>query len=120
VNAANAHEGRSPADSPPDSLGGAAEEAVKLIEALGDWAASRTAFASEHLATGSAECSLCPICQAIRVVRQARPEVIQHLGDAVASVVAAVRLAMEAMEAKEGHRAPGSARPSRFEHIDIG
>jgi hypothetical protein len=106
-------------------IGSAAEEAVKLVEALSQWASSRTAAASEHLATGAPECSLCPVCQAIRVLRLARPELVSHLGDAVGSVVAAVRAAVEASERQRaGEPAADGAgvRPaasSRLQHVDI-
>jgi hypothetical protein len=102
--------------SPVDTLGSAGEEAVKLIEALSDWATSRAAVASEHVATGSPECLLCPVCQTIRALRQARPELIGHLGDAVGSLVAAVR---SAIEAADRQRASDDTRPARVEHIDI-
>jgi hypothetical protein len=122
VNASDAGQGR-PADPlggpqegrPADSVGSAAEEAVKLIEALGEWASSYATAASQHLATGAPECSLCPICQAIRVLRQARPEVVPHLGDAVGSIVAALRTAVDA-----GERQRAAGRSARLEHIDIG
>jgi hypothetical protein len=114
--------GGSPADavgpgggSPPDAVGSAGEEAVKLFAALTDWASAQTASASRHLATGAAECTLCPVCQAIRVARQARPELLGHLGDAMGSLVAALRAVVEANE-----RQRAAARSAPVEHIDIG
>jgi hypothetical protein len=102
---------------PAETLGSPSEEAAKLFEALSGWAASHTATASEHIATGSPECLLCPVCQTIRALRQARPELIGHLGDAVGAFVAAVR---SAIEAGERQRPPGEGRSARVEHIDIG
>lgn len=106
-----------------DPVGGVSEEAAKLFEALTHWASSRTAAASGHLATGSPECSLCPVCQAIRVARQARPELIHHLGDAMGSIVAALRAVKEANERERVAGAAGSPGPGRsapLEHIEIG
>jgi len=99
-----------------DSLGSAGEEAVKLFEALAGWASSQTASASHHVATGSPECSLCPVCQAIRVARQARPELLGHLGDAMGSLVAGLRAVIEANERQRA----AAARSAPLEHIDIG
>lgn len=63
-------------------LGGPAEEARRLVEALGDWAATRLGPVDEHLATGSAECRVCPLCQVIAALRGDRSEVLSRVGDA--------------------------------------
>jgi len=99
----------------PDEPGGASrepagsvgEEAAKLINALNDWAkeagvghAHAAASAAsgvaaglknvdEHIATGSSECTYCPICQMISLVRQTSPEVRAHLGVAASSLLQA-------------------------------
>jgi hypothetical protein len=70
------------------------EEAARLAEALADWA--RGAIGGElPLATGSAECALCPVCQLLAVARRARPETFTHLADATTSLVAALRTVVE-------------------------
>jgi hypothetical protein len=93
-----------------EPVGSAAEEAARLFAAVQDWA--RTRFDHEHLATGSAECQVCPVCQAIAALRQVRPETVEHLLDAAASFVAAVKSTMPA--------APADARESsRVQHIDV-
>jgi hypothetical protein len=92
-----------------ETLGSAAEEAAKLIAAVQEWA--RTRFDSEHLATGSAECQVCPICQGVAAFRQVKPETIEHLLDAAASVVAALRSTV-------GHH-PEPSGTGRVQHIDI-
>ena len=75
-----------------ESLGSASEEAARLLAAVQDWA--RTRFDSEHLATGGTECQVCPVCQGIALLRQVKPETAEHLLDAVASFVAAVKSAV--------------------------
>ena len=72
-----------------DAVGSAAEEALKLLSAVQDWA--RTRFDTEHLATGSSECQVCPVCQAVALARQVKPETVEHLIDAAASFVAALK-----------------------------
>lgn len=95
-------------------VGSAAEEAARLFSAVEDWARTRAGglLDAEHLATGSAECRVCPLCQAIGAVRHVRPEAVEHLLDAAASFVAALRATGPA---------PGDAPPpgSRVEHIDV-
>ena len=83
----------------PGSVG---EEAAKLVEALSEWA--RGAAGGElPLATGSAECTLCPICQALSLARRARPETFAHLTDATTSFLAAIRTVVETHEHGGGH-----------------
>lgn len=86
---------------PEESEGSAAEEAVKLLGALGDWA--RDQF-EDHLATGAPECTYCPICRTVHVVREASPEVRAHLASAAASLMQAAASVLDAAAS------PGSAR----------
>jgi len=82
--------------STPRDVGSAAEEAARLFAAAEHWARTRGSalLASEHLATGAPECTLCPVCQAVGVLRQVRPEAATHLLDAAASLVAALKAAV--------------------------
>ncbi len=96
-------------------LGGAADEAVKLMAALQDWARRTGAATEVPLATGSAECRLCPICQAIALVKDTSPEVVEHLSRAADSLLAAFRAAVVAHEASWAH----GPTPD-VQHIDIG
>lgn len=95
-------------------VGSAAEEAARLFAALEEWARTRAGsfIDDEHLATGSAECKVCPVCQAIGALRHVRPEAVEHLLDATASLVAALRATAPA-PAEETARAP------RVERIDV-
>ena len=92
-----------------DNVGSAAEEAARLLSAVQDWA--RTRFDAEHLATGGAECQVCPMCQGIALVRQLKPETAEHLLDAAASLVAALRSAVAAPSS--------SGETSRVTPIDV-
>ncbi|MDX6215033.1 MAG: hypothetical protein QOG99_617 [Frankiales bacterium] len=93
-----------------EQVGTAAEEAARLLSAVQEWARAR--FDGEHLATGGAECQVCPLCQGIALLRQMKPETTEHLLDAAASFVAALKSAVAAPAA-----AGGSS--SRVEPIDI-
>lgn len=97
-------------------VGSAAEEAVRLFAAVEDWARTRGAglLDDEHLATGSSECRVCPLCQAIGAARHVRPEAVEHLLDAAASFVAALKATVAAPPADAERRAP-----SGVEHIDV-
>jgi hypothetical protein len=99
----------------PGDVGSAAEEAARLFAALEEWARERatTLLDSEHLATGSAECQVCPICQAVGALRHVRPDAVEHLLDAAASLVAALRASTAPPTPDE--RPPGA----RVEHIDV-
>lgn len=88
-------------------VGPLAEEAAKLLGALSGWAREHAGEASdgfsgmaaqaasavhgidEHLATGSAECTVCPLCRTVHAVRQLSPEVKAHLTTAVSSLAQA-------------------------------
>lgn len=124
--------------SAQEQLGGVAEEAAKLFGALGDWAKqhggdvagnlsvgltaglaglaahAHTAAADlgrdleEHLATGAPECTYCPLCRTVHVVREASPEVMVHLAAAASSLMQAAGavLAAAAASGSTSHRTP--------------
>ena len=109
---------------PDESVGSVAEEAAKLLHALQDWAkesgseyagaaasaaegaASAVHRIDEHIATGSAECTYCPVCRVISTVRETSPEVRQHLTTAATSLLhaAAGLLATNVPESSKGRR----------------
>ena len=94
-------------DPTDDPTGSVSEEALKLFGALSDWArdhgselgqgltgfvehaAASAREVDEHLATGAPECTYCPICRAVHVVRQTSPEVRAHLAVAASSLLQA-------------------------------
>jgi hypothetical protein len=101
--------------SGPPPVGSAAEEAARLFEAVADWARDRTgAGEGVHAVGASTTCGVCPVCSGIALLRDVRPETVEHLLDAAASLVAAARSAVVP---------PGSpedpARPGGVEHIDV-
>ena len=66
----------------------------------------------EHLATGSAECTWCPLCRAVHAVRQTSPEVRTHLATAASSLLqAAAGLLATAVPQEE--RAAGTGNRGR-------
>jgi hypothetical protein len=116
-----------------EPVGSVAEEAAKLLLALQGWAkdsgseyagaaasaaegaASAMHRVNEHVATGGAECTYCPVCRVISAVRDTSPEVRQHLSTAATSLmhVAAGLLATEVPD-------PSTRRPDGFvEKIDL-
>jgi hypothetical protein len=112
-------------------VGSVAEEAAKLFGALNGWARDHSGALgesvadlsdhaaaagndiNEHLATGSAECTVCPVCRTVHAVRQLSPEVKAHLATAATSL-------MHAAAGLLATAAPAPA-PDRggVEHIDL-
>ncbi|CAN5131047.1 MAG: hypothetical protein ACSLEW_02055 [Nocardioides sp.] len=121
-------------DSGHDPVGSAAEEAAKLFGALADWAKERgpelgaglsgmaqhaaSGFATtfnEHIDTGAPECDWCPICRTVHVVRQASPEVRDHLVTAATSLLHATL----ALIGSSNSAADPSRRQARVQNIDL-
>ncbi|WP_439936375.1 hypothetical protein ACS3YM_10420 [Nocardia sp. N13] len=114
-----------------DDVGSLGEEAAKLLGALSGWAREQATEAgdglsgfaahaaaaahdvNEHLATGAAECTVCPLCRTVHAVRQLSPEVKAHLTTAVTSLVHAAAAVMATSDSS-------GARGSDVEHIDLG
>ncbi len=96
---------------PGRQVGSLAEEAAKLLGALSGWAeehhvddvADRVSDVGQdlhdHLATGAPECTYCPICQAVRFLRDTSPEVRTHLAAAGASLAQALTATLQAATA---------------------
>ena len=100
--------------SAPREVGSAAEEAARLLAAAEQWARTRgsTLLDAEHLATGTHECTVCPLCQTLGRLRQVRPEVATHLLDAAGSLVAALKAAVPVPE-------PAAPPAPRVQRIDV-
>lgn len=119
----------------PAEVGSLGDEAAKLLGALSGWAREHAGDAGEqlsglaehaaasahdlndHLATGSAECTVCPLCRTVHAARQLGPEVTSHLSAAMASLVQAAAALMATAE----QRPPGADRDAAagVEHIDL-
>jgi hypothetical protein len=111
-------------------VGPLAEEAAKLLGALSGWAREHAAEAGdglsgladraasavhgvdEHLATGAAECTVCPLCRTVHAVRQLSPEVTTHLASAMSSLAQAAAALMSTP-------APEGTRQGDVEHIPL-
>ena len=78
-----------------EAVGSLAEEAAKLLGAAETWWREHAPALPEH--TGP-ECRVCPFCQVLAVVRHAQPEVFEHLSEAAAALMLAVKSAVEAQE----------------------
>ena len=94
-------------------VGSAAEEAARLFQAAEEWVRTRTGGHLDGLATGAPECTVCPLCQGIAAVRGVRPETVEHLLDATASFVAALKTTLS------GVTEPDPARRPDVQHIDV-
>jgi hypothetical protein len=70
----------------PD-VGSVAQEATRLLGALSDWAREHVGDVDEHLATGAAECTYCPVCRTVHVLRRTDPEVRAQLATAATSLL---------------------------------
>ena len=96
----------------PD-VGSVAEEAVRLIGALSDWAKDTVGEVDRHLATGAAECAYCPICRAVHAARDLSPEVKTQLATAATTFLHAAAGLMSGAAAGPRGRADG------VQHIDL-
>jgi hypothetical protein len=126
-------DGGGPSGDSGDPTGSVSEEALKLFGALSDWArdhgtdlghglsglADQAAHAvhevNEHVDTGAAECSWCPICRTVHVVRQASPEVRGHLASAASSLLQAAAGALASVAGEPSTEGRGVG----VEHIDL-
>jgi len=96
-----------------DPVGSVAEDAIKLLGALSSWAKDSTPDLEHHLDTGAAECTYCPICRTVHLVRELRPEVKEQL-------VTAASTALQALSGLLAAATPaGGGAPSGVEHIDL-
>ena len=89
-----------------EEVGSVGQEALKLLNAIQDWATE------EHVATSAQECAFCPLCQVIHRVSGARPEVRTHLAAAASSLLQA---ANALMETRVPDRAPERGGVQRIE-----
>lgn len=117
-----------PAHGEEPEVGSLGEEAARLMDALAGWArqqgsdvgegvhgladaASRAARDVDgHLATGAPECTYCPVCRVVHVVRSTSPEVRTHLAVAASSLLQAAAGLLATHAPAEGQRGAGVER----------
>ena len=113
--------------APTDGTGSFAEESARLLGAFQEWvakghmAAKDLAGQTDSGTEGSAAvaghgstCGICPICQGIALLRGARPEVVEHLSDAMTSLVAAMSALLPT-----DPEPPARRRQERVQHFDV-
>ena len=93
------------------SPGPLAEEAARLVEALGEWARGAVGDGPQSAMGEGTDCQVCPLCQLIAMVRRTQPETYAHLVDAATSMAAALRTVVD----RHDH---GGAAP-RVQRIDL-
>jgi hypothetical protein len=98
---------------PHDPLGSAADEARRLVDALRTWAGEHN-LGDLPVATGSAECKLCPLCVVLGSLRERQPEVLDYLETAADALISAMRTLITQQESDWASR----GKPD-VEHIDI-
>ena len=96
-----------------EDVGSVAEEAAKLLGALSDWAKDAAHDVDEHIATGAAECTYCPICRTVHVVRELSPEVRDQLASAATAFLQAATGLLSGASSEQ------TGGPERVQHIDL-
>ena len=96
-------------------LAGLANHAQTAAAEVGQAAGQVGHAVNENLATGAPECTYCPICRTVHIVREASPEVLAHLATAAASLLQAA----SAVLAAAGAPSQGSRREPSVEKIDL-
>ncbi|WP_270889117.1 hypothetical protein [Pedococcus sp. 5OH_020] len=121
-------------------VGSVAEEAARLVDALGEWAQSagsdryaESPVAGKDHAAGPrcahcgakaglgrpVVCELCPVCQGIGVLRSIRPETVDRLADLAGAVTTALRdLAARRREPARAGADPGPRHGGRGGGVD--
>ncbi|HEY0949868.1 MAG TPA: hypothetical protein VGD85_06685, partial [Nocardioides sp.] len=86
------------------------------VAGLAGQAARAAHDVDEHLATGAAECTYCPICRTVHVLRQTTPEVRAQLSTAATALLqAAAGLLATTVPDDRGAR----SGPGGVERIDL-
>ncbi|HEY2272704.1 MAG TPA: hypothetical protein VGH30_08015 [Jatrophihabitantaceae bacterium] len=92
-----------------------ADEAMRLIGAMQDWARQNfPAGPDGHGVPSGAVCQWCPLCQFMAVLRGERPEVTARVADAGTAVASAFRAVLDAAATR-----PSDPPESRVQHIDL-
>lgn len=111
------------AEMPGPDIGSVSEEAAKLLGALSDWAREHGEGAGAGLSgtlaglvevardvethVGGENCTYCPVCRVVAVVRATSPEVKGHLASAATSLLHAAAGVLATQVPPEGQRQGG-------------
>ncbi len=118
--------GGEPGSEPPPAAP-FADEALRFISSVQDWARRTFAEAQTASHTGP-ECQWCPLCQFLAVLKGERPDVTERVAEAGAAIASAVRTVVEAAAAggpagpttgRHAHPDSTSEAP-RVQRIDLG
>ena len=102
-------------------------EALRLVNAVQDWATRAFPAAAEEHANGT--CQWCPICQFVAVLRGERPEVTERVVEAGGALLSAFRAFVDATMPAGGPAGGGARRADepdpeperpRVQRIDLG
>ena len=74
-------------------------------------------FASGH--DHASDRSLCPICATIAVLRETKPEVVEHLATAARELLAAASILIEEAQSRVGVAEERKPEPPTVRHIDV-
>ena len=90
----------------PGPLG---DEARMLVDAARDWVARTFPEVETHLATGSAECTWCPLCRGVAALRD--PELSDRIAAAVTTVAGTLAAVLDAATRPPEPNPDGTANP---------
>lgn len=130
-------------DAGREPVGSASDEAAKLFGALADWAREHGAeagvglsglaghaaaavhgFASnveQHVDTGAPECTYCPVCRTVHVIREVSPEVREQLVVAATSLMNAATTVLRAAATPTAtEKRSTNVQPIRIDDLDDG
>lgn len=126
-----------------EPVGSASDEAAKLFGALADWAREHGAEAGvglsglaghaaaavqgfaanveQHVDTGAPECTYCPVCRTVHVIREVSPDVRDQLAIAATSLMNAATTVLKAAATPTGgEKRSATVQPIRFDDLDDG
>jgi hypothetical protein len=116
--------GRDAGEQTPPPANPIADSLLRLATSAQDWI--REGMAAEgHPEHSMSDCTWCPLCQFVAVLRGDRPEVTQKVAEAGAAFITAMKAVTDAVTAGLGVTPPptepdaGEAAP-RVQKIDLG
>lgn len=105
-----------------EQVGPLGEEAVKLLAAAQDWFHRNLGDpATARIATGSAECAWCPVCQLIGMLRGDRPGGVlpERMAEVQNALAGLLRALADATGGPSGAPGATAGRGTRVQRIDL-